>query len=162
MKGPAVAPGTQRYNNKMNPTSQTMRSLRHIVFLALLLSCGAIAGAGQISPSTPPPPPPPEPVFDPYHAQKSIEIGRFYLKKGKYEAAIDRFQEATHFQPNLAEPWKLMGEAYEKRHEDRKALESYKKYLEIFPAAEDASKVKKRIAKLGKKVRQEAAKRKSP
>jgi tetratricopeptide (TPR) repeat protein len=145
----------------MNPNPQNMRPLKHIVLVALLLSCGEIAGAGQISPSTPPQPPPAEPVFDPYHAQKSIEIGTFYLKKGKYEAAIDRFREAARFQPNLAEPWRLMGEAYEKNHEDRQAIDSLKKYLEIFPAAEDASKVKNRIAKLGKKVRQEAAKRNS-
>ena len=59
-----------------------------------------------IDPSTPPPPPPDdtaakpeaesaEPAFDPYHAQRSLNVGTFYLKTGKYDAAIDRFQEAA-------------------------------------------------------------------
>jgi Tfp pilus assembly protein PilF len=121
--------------------------------------------AQQISPSTPPlpptetPPAPAEPVFDPLHAEKSIEVGTFYMKKGNYDAAIDRFTDATHFQPKLARPWKLLGEAYEKKHDSGSAIESYKKYLEIFPGAEDAAKVKKRISMLEEKAGQQASKR---
>jgi len=120
--------------------------------------------AQQISPSTPPPPPaetPPVPaasVFDPFHAEKSIEIGTFYMKKGNYDAAIDRFMDATHFQPTLARPWRLIGEAYEKKHDNGNAIESYKKYLEVLPGAEDAAKVKKRISVLQEKAVQQASK----
>jgi tetratricopeptide (TPR) repeat protein len=120
--------------------------------------------AQQISPSTPPPPPaetppvPAEPIFDPFHAEKSIEIGTFYMKKGNYDAAIDRFVDATHFQPTLARPWRLIGEAYEKKHDNGNAIESYKKYLEVLPGAEDAAKVKKRISVLQEKAVQQASK----
>jgi tetratricopeptide (TPR) repeat protein len=128
--------------------------------------CARSIRAQQISPSTPPPPPPaetppapPEPAFDPFHAEKSIEVGAFYMRKGSYDAAIDRFMDAAHYQPTLAKPWRLMGEAYEKKHDNSRAIESYKKYLEVLPHAEDAAKVKKRIATLEEKAGQEASKR---
>jgi tetratricopeptide (TPR) repeat protein len=88
-----------------------------------------------------------------------MEVGTFYMKKGNYDAAIDRFIDAAHFQPKLARPWKLLGEAYEKKHDNGSAIESYKRYLEIFPRAEDALKVKKRIATLEEKAGQQASKR---
>src|SRR5689334_11249426 len=122
-----------------------------ILLAVLLVTLAPSLGAQQIDPSTPPPPPPAEappaptapsepaaPVFDPLHAEKSVEIGTFYLKKGNYDAAIDRFMDATRFQPKLAAPWKLLGEAYEKKHDNGAAADSYKKYLELFSSAEDA------------------------
>ncbi len=80
------------------------------------------------------------------------------MKAGNVDAAIDRFEDATRFQPGLAKPWRLMGEAYEKKHVDNKAIESYKKYLEILPRAEDAAKVKKRIAAIEQKAAQQTSK----
>jgi tetratricopeptide (TPR) repeat protein len=143
-----------------------MRLLTIIFSAVLLLMNARSVRAQQISPSTPPlpppaeaPPAPAEPVFDPFHAEKSIEIGMFYMKKGNYDAAIDRFMDATHFQPALAKPWRLIGEAYEKKHDNGRAVESYKKYLEVFPGVEDAAKVRKRIATLEEKAGQQASKR---
>jgi len=138
-----------------------------------LLAAAPLAQARQISPSTPPPPPPPEapaeaveappeqPAFDPLHAEKSMEVGTFYFKKGNYDAAIDRFLDATHLQPRLARPWKLLGEAYEKKHADTSAAQAYKRYLELLPRAEDAEKTRKRIAALEDKAAQ-ASPRHSP
>jgi tetratricopeptide (TPR) repeat protein len=125
--------------------------------------------AAPIDPSTPPPPPsadvvpdspsaPAEPVFDPLHAEKSVEVGIFYLKKGNYDAAINRFTDATHYEPKLAKPWRLLGETYEKKHDATHAVESYKKYLEIVPGAEDAAKITKRIAELEEKAGQQVSK----
>jgi tetratricopeptide (TPR) repeat protein len=122
-----------------------------------------------IDPSTPPPPPDEdspaapatesaEPSFDPYHAQKSLDVGTFYLKKGNYDAAIDRFQEAAHYQPSLAMPWRLLGETYEKQHAYAAAMESYKKYLDVFPRAPDAAKITKEISLLEEKVGKEPSK----
>ena len=146
-----------------------MKFLATILFAVLLLTNVPSMRAQQIDPSTPPPPPPAEappeppapaePVFDPLHAQKSIDVGTFYLKKGNYDAAIDRFMDATRLQPRLAIPWKLLGEAYEKKHDNGSAIDSYKKYLELFPSAADTTKVQKRIAVLEEKTGQEASKR---
>ncbi|MGO9642690.1 MAG: tetratricopeptide repeat protein [Candidatus Acidiferrales bacterium] len=117
--------------------------------------------AQQVSPATgppPPPPPPEEPVFDPYHAQKSIEIGKFYLDKGDYDAAIGRFEDATRYQPKLALPWELLGEAWEKKHDKEKALDAYKKFLELLPQGGDSDRVRKRVAKLQDDLAREARK----
>jgi tetratricopeptide (TPR) repeat protein len=141
-----------------------MRILKPII-LAMALFFGAQAGSAQkVDLSVPPPPPPEEPappaapVFDPLHAAKSIEVGTFYMNQGKYDAAIDRFQEAAAYQPSLARPWELLGETYEKKHDPAKAIESYKKYLQIYPSAPDAGKVKQRIAALNQKVGAKPAK----
>jgi Tfp pilus assembly protein PilF len=101
---------------------------------------------------------PDKPVFDPLHAEKSMEVGTFYLKKGNYDAAIDRFVEAARYQPKLAKPWILLAEAYEKKHDSPHALEAYKKYLVLYPAAGDAPKVQKRIAELEEKSPPQATK----
>jgi tetratricopeptide (TPR) repeat protein len=123
-----------------------------------------------IDPSTPPPPPPDEtaakpaaadttePAFDPYHAQKSLDVGTFYMKTGRYDAAIDRFQEAARYEPSLAMPWRLLGETYERQHAYALAVESYKKYLEVFPTAADAAKITKQISVLEEKVGKESPK----
>ena len=131
-------------------------------------STSASAPAQPIDPSIPPPPPsedsapepeavPSGPVFDPLHAERSLDIGTFYLKKGSYDAAIDRFIEASNYQPSLAMPWKLLGEAYEKKREYSKAAEAYNKYLRILPHAADAAKIKKTIAELEEKSAQQSA-----
>jgi tetratricopeptide (TPR) repeat protein len=123
-----------------------------------------------IDPTIPPPPPsedstsdspatPSGPVFDPLHAQRSLDVGTFYLKKGSYDAAIDRFVEASNYQPTLAMPWKLLGETYEKKREYSKAVESYNKYLQILPHAVDAAKIKKSISELEEKAAQEFPKK---
>jgi tetratricopeptide (TPR) repeat protein len=128
------------------------------------------ANPQPIDPTVPPPPPsdeteseppadPSRPVFDPLHAGRSIDIGTFYLKKGAYDAAIDRFVEASNYQPSLAAPWKLLGEAYEKKREYTKAVESYNKYLQILPHAPDAAKIRKLIADLEEKAAQESPKK---
>ena len=48
---------------------------------------------------------PSEPVWDPLHASKSIEVGMYYKKKGNYDAAIERFEDAARLQPGLARPF---------------------------------------------------------
>jgi tetratricopeptide repeat protein len=127
------------------------------------------AAPQPIDPTIPPPPPsegttdepaaPSGPVFDPLHAERSLDIGTFYLKKGEYDAAIDRFVEASNYQPTLAMPWKLLGETYEKKREYAKAIQSYNKYLQILPHAVDAAKVKKRISELEEKAGPESPKK---
>jgi len=81
------------------------------------------------------------------------------MKKGIYDAAIDRFQEAANYQPSLAMPWKMLGEAYEKKHEYGKSIESYRKYLKLYPHAEDAQRIKKHISELEEKYPQESLKK---
>jgi len=99
--------------------------------------------------------------YNPYLAEKSVEVGQFYLKKGNYAAAIERFLEATRHKPNFAKAYRLLGEAYEKNGEKEPAIESFAKYLEILPAADDAGKIRKRIEKLKRELERQKARQAS-
>ncbi|MBZ5527043.1 MAG: hypothetical protein LAN71_03950 [Acidobacteriia bacterium] len=91
---------------------------------------------------------PVQPKYDPLRAEKDVEVGQHYMRIHQYDAAIDRFKDAIDARPTYALPYKLLGEAQEKRKFYRAAIESYESYLEIFPHAGDAGKVRKRIEKL--------------
>ncbi|NDQ57505.1 MAG: tetratricopeptide repeat protein [Acidipila sp.] len=136
----------------------TRKSILYGLFCCAVLAGGGSRAHAQFPP--PPPPPPEEPAPDPFHAQKSVEIGQFYMKKGKYEAAIDRFQLAIRYQPKLALPRRLIAEAYEKQKNKTAAVEWYQKYLEALPHAEDAENVRKRIDTLNKEIETHPVKRK--
>src|ERR1700736_680932 len=85
---------------------------------------------------------------DPYHAQKSLDVGKFYLKKGDVDAAIERFQEAIRDKPNFAQPRRLLGDIYEKKGEKAEVQKYYRECIAILPQVADAAKVGTRIAKL--------------
>src|SRR5712691_5019603 len=91
---------------------------------------------------------PDQPAWDPLRAEKDLEVGQYYMKKGDLDAAIDRFQDATEARPGYAIPFRYLGEAQEKKGLKKQAIQSYQRYLDLYPHAEDAEKVKKRIEKL--------------
>lgn len=152
----------------------TKPRLANLLFfgLAILISFAAARpAAAQESALDKGPPPPyaepaapptlPVPTYDPLRADKSVEIGTFYLKRGNYDAAIERFEDATHYQPKLARPYALMGEAYEKKGDIDKAVANYKKYLEVYRSAPDREKIQKHIEKLESQSGRGQAKEKS-
>jgi len=98
---------------------------------------------------------PDQPMWDPLRAEKDIEVGQHYMKRGDYDAAIDRFEDAILAKPGYAVPFRYLGEAQEKKGLKKKALKSYQRYLDLFPRAEDAEKIKKKIEKLFKEVEKE-------
>ena len=69
---------------------------------------------------------------------KCTEIGNFYFKRKNYRAAISRFQEAADTDPNYAPAYLGLGKAYQKLGQNQKALESYRKYLDMLPSDKDA------------------------
>jgi len=168
VEGPGLVPRATFMIAKRITPAKTMRSgcnagrLRRGVFVLLaallvsFLAAGPAAAQESALEKGPPPPytepaPPPapaEPTYDPLRADKSVEIGTFYLKRGNYDAAIERFQDATHFQPKLARPYSLLGEAYERKGDVDNALAAYRKYLEVYRTAPDREKILKRIEKL--------------
>ena len=95
---------------------------------------------------------PDQPVWDPLRAEKDLEVGRYYMKKGDFDAAIDRFQDALVAKPGYAVPYLYLGEAQEKKGLKKQAIKSYTRYLDLFPHADDADKIRKRIDKLWSEV----------
>ena len=139
-----------------------------VVFVSFLAARPASAQESTLDKGPAPPyvepeplPTPVEPTYDPLRANKSVEIGSFYLKRGNYDAAIERFQDATHFQPKLARPYSLLGEAYERKGDVDSALAAYRKYLAVYRNAPDREKILKRIEKLESESGHAASKQKS-
>jgi tetratricopeptide (TPR) repeat protein len=162
-------------DEKLHPTDYMKRAWRNATCLAILalLMLGAPANnSAQESSSKPtdappaPQPKPPakpnkdsatqsapdQPTWDPLRAEKDLEVGRYYMKKGDWDAAIDRFQDATVAKPGYAIPYLYLGEAQEKKGVKKQAIKSYTRYLDLYPHAEDADKIRKRIDKLWSEV----------
>jgi len=95
---------------------------------------------------------PDQPSWDPLRAEKDLEVGQYYMRKGDVDAAIDRFQDATTAKPGYAIPFRFLGEAQEKRGLKKEAIKSYSRYLDLFPHAADGDKIRKKIDKLRSEV----------
>lgn len=98
---------------------------------------------------------PDQPKWDPLRAEKDMQVGQYYMHKGDLDAAIDRFEDATTAKPGYALPFRLLGEAQEKKGLKKQAIKSYTRYLDLYPHAEDKDKVQKKIGKLYKDVQRE-------
>jgi tetratricopeptide (TPR) repeat protein len=95
---------------------------------------------------------PDQPAWDPLRAEKDIEVGQYYMRKGDVDAAIDRFQDATTAKPGYAIPFRYLGAAQEKKGLRKQAIASYSRYLDLYPHAEDGDKIRKKIDKLRNEV----------
>ena len=96
-----------------------------------------------------------QPKWDPLRAEKDIEVAQHYMHTGDYDAAIDRLEDAIDSKPGFAIPFRYLGEAQEKKGLKKQAIKSYQRYLDLYPHAEDAAKIKKKIEKLYKEAEKE-------
>lgn len=118
---------------------------------------GATAQSAPPALQNPPKEPPAEEIeFNPLKAEKNLEVGQYYLKRGNYDAAIDRLKDALKYKTNFAAPHLYLGEAYEKKNRLEEAVKHYKRYLEILPSADDAKKIEKRISKLEERLKRKS------
>src|ERR1700676_5369562 len=166
----------------LHPTDcmKSMRSLLRSVFyvtsFALLMLAAPMCNFAQDPPPNPPDKPaaptdkpksskpnadnatqnaPDQPKWDPLRAEKDMQVGQYYMHKGDVDAAIDRFEDATTAKPGYALPFRLLGEAQEKKGLKKQAIKSYTRYLDLYPKAEDKDKIQKKIDKLYKDVEKE-------
>ncbi len=143
---------------------KALRGRKRIVLaatlLCLLTAMSAItAGAHQFG-KKPPPERDPGGGLPTSKANKAVEIGQYYFKKGKYDAAIDRYKEAIELRPEFGLPYRLVGEAYEKKKFKPEAIEWFEKYIKVVPRALDVDNVRKRIEALRREIEQDKEKRK--
>ncbi len=87
-------------------------------------------------------------AFNPLQAQKELQTGNYYFKKGSYRAAAGRFREATRWNDSYAEAWLRLGEAEEKLKDRKGAREAYIKYLELAVDARNVDEIRKKLEKL--------------
>jgi tetratricopeptide (TPR) repeat protein len=162
-----------------HPTNRMRRDFLKTTYLALL-GFLVLAAPGRSFAQDPPPPPPDkpaaptdkpkppktnadnatqnapdQPTWDPLRAEKDMQVGTYYMHKGDLDAAMDRFEDATLAKPGYALPFRYLGEAQEKKGMKKKAIQSYKRYLDLYPKAEDKDKIQKKIDKLYKDVEKE-------
>ena len=97
-----------------------------------------------------------QPKWDPLRAEKDLEVGQYYMKRGDYDAAIDRFNDAIEAKPGYAIPFRFIGEAQEKKGVKKKAVKAYQRYLDLVPHADDADKIRKKIEKLQREIDKES------
>ncbi|MBI4907743.1 MAG: hypothetical protein HY820_29235 [Acidobacteria bacterium] len=126
--------------------SLTASLLRSILFGALL--CSAQQKAQQTKPVEPPEEDesakPREYGFNPLQAASDVKVGQYYLKKGSLKAAAKRFEEATKWNPTLAEAFLFLAETREKMKDKSGAKDAYEKYLALAPEAKNASAIRKK------------------
>src|ERR1700682_534792 len=89
-----------------------------------------------------------QPMWDPLRAEKDIEVGQYYMKRGDVDAAIDRFEDAILAKPGYALPYRYLGDAQEKKGLKRQAIQSFTQYLDLYHRAGETAKIHKRIEKL--------------
>ena len=153
--------------------TRNLRALYAVLLLPLFLIAAASYARAQDPPGKPPGAPAPQkpdsksaadpngqntpdqPTWDPLRAEKDLEIGRYYMRKGDVDAAMDRFQDAITAKPGYALPFRYLAEAQEKKGMKKQAIKSYTRYLDLYPSAEDADKIHKKIDKLRSEVEKE-------
>jgi len=87
--------------------------------------------------------------FNPLQAQKEINVGNQYFKKGSYRAAAGRYEEATKWNSGEPEAWLKLGEAQERLHDTKAAKAAYSKYLELSgDTSKSADEIRKKIEKM--------------
>lgn len=157
------------------PDSRKLIRIKFATSMSVLIAVVPFVLAQDPPPSSPPPsqqqPPKPkantdsavqsaegQPTWDPLRAEKDLEVGKYYMKKGDVDAAIDRFEDATLAKPGYAIPFRYLGEAYEKKGRKKPAVKAYQRYLDLYPHAEDADKIRKKIEKLHQEIDKEKEK----
>jgi Flp pilus assembly protein TadD len=87
-------------------------------------------------------------TFNPVKSKKAAAAGDFYLHKGNFKAAAERYREATGWNEGNTDAWMKLGEAEEKRGQKKAAKSAYEKYLQLAGNTKSAMEIKKRLEKL--------------
>lgn len=95
--------------------------------------------------------------WDPHKADKNVEVGDFYFKRGNYRAAVSRYEEALYWKDDDATAMFRLGQAQEKLGEYSEARKNYAGYLKILPEGEFAGDANKALERIKNKADQPVA-----
>ena len=87
-------------------------------------------------------------MIDSYRAEKDDDVADFYNKRGNYEGAYLRYQDAVHFNPEDEPAQYGLAEMALKLGHTQEAIDHYRAYLKMAPSgskAKDAEKALKRL-----------------
>jgi len=86
-------------------------------------------------------------------AEAQVKRGDRELERGRYDAAVEEFQQALANDATLAPAWRGLGVAHLMRHDEESARKAYEKYLQLSPAAADARDIRRAIAELNARAK---------
>lgn len=84
-------------------------------------------------------------VLNPLESERNIRVGNYYWRKGKFRAALQRYERATKFNPSSAEAFFKVGEAEEKLKNADAARLAFKKVVSLSPESKLAHEAKKKL-----------------
>ena len=85
--------------------------------------------------------------LNPMEAERSMRVGTFYMHKGKFHAALERFQLATKYNPGSADAYFKVGEAEERLKNADAAKIAFQKVVQLAPNTKLAQEAQKKIGK---------------
>lgn len=88
--------------------------------------------------------------WNPYKANKDIQVGDFYFKRRNYKGALERYKEALYYKQNDAVATFRVGECLEKMGKKEEAKKYFEQYLKILPDGPLAKEAHASLAKLEK------------
>lgn len=95
--------------------------------------------------------------WDPHKADKNVEVGDFYFKRGNYRAAASRYEEALYWKDNDAIAMFRLAQTQEKLGLYSDARKNYAGYLKILPEGEFSVEANKGLERLKDKSDQPVA-----
>ncbi|HTR24894.1 MAG TPA: tetratricopeptide repeat protein [Terriglobales bacterium] len=89
--------------------------------------------------------------WNPYKANKDVQVGDYYYKRKNYKGALDRYKEALYYKPNDAVATFRLAQCQEKLGDKEEARKNFEQYLKILPDGPLAKEAHTSLAKLAKK-----------
>jgi tetratricopeptide (TPR) repeat protein len=87
-------------------------------------------------------------VEDPHRAKNDNDVGNFYMGKGDYKGAYDRFADAMKYDPGDIDAAFGAAEAAERLGNTKEALRDYQLYLDVMPNGSKAKRAMKAVNEL--------------
>ena len=87
--------------------------------------------------------------FNPMESDRSIKVGNYYWHKGKYRAALQRYELAAKYNPNSAEAYFKVAETEEKLKNADAAKIAFQKVIKLAPESKLAQEAKRKLGVKG-------------
>lgn len=120
--------------------------------------------SSSAKPNSPPPPGDPGQMeviemkpYNPHQAEKDLDVGDFYYKRGNYKGAISRYHEAVQLRPGSPSATFKLADAYEKDKQLEQAAVYYSEYVRQYPDGKQISQARAALDRLAPVVRANAS-----
>jgi tetratricopeptide (TPR) repeat protein len=87
--------------------------------------------------------------LNPLESDRNIRVGNFYWHRGKYRAALERYERAAKYNPSSAEAFFKVGEAEEKLKNKDAARAAFQRVIQVAPDSKMAHDAKKKLGQKG-------------